>query len=140
VVCHFGLRHPKWGKPSMRMFFLLHSNSSAMLIPVMVSHRLMGMLLSLSGTVAFAKSYPSLNWALATVNVIFGNSSKSGNLFLMSGGKWSDMCQIVLKNSAPSGEHTHGSSVSFFFSYSELGLLLSFNAFMTSVRVFNSFP
>ena len=124
MVCHFGLSFPKWGEPSMRIPFRLHSISSAISIPVMVSHRLIGMLLPVSGSTAIAKSSPSLNWALATMKVASGNSSLVGNLCPVLGGKWSDLCLIVLKNSAPSGEPTHGSSVSCFLSFSELGVVI----------------
>jgi hypothetical protein len=70
VICHFGLSFPKWGEPSMHIPFRLHSISSVISIPVMVSHRLIGMLSPVSGSTAIAKSSPSLNWALATMKVV----------------------------------------------------------------------
>ena len=124
----------------MRMSFRSHSSCSAISIPVKVSHRLIGMLLPVSGSMAIAKSSPSLNWALAIVKVLSVNSSHFGNLFPLLGGKWSDLCLMLLKNSAPSGEPTHGSSVNFCFNFSESGLLLAFNVLITSVRVLNSLP
>ena len=139
-VCHFGLSFPKCGEPSMRLSFRSHSSFSAISIPVTVSHRLIGILLPVLGSMAIANSSPSLNWALAIKKVVFGNSSQFGNLLPVLGGKWSDLCLMVLKNSAPSGEPTHGSSVSFCLSFSESGLLFAFNVLITSVRVLNSFP
>ena len=71
----------------MRMSFRLHSSFSAISIPVMVSHRLIGMLFPVSGSMAIDKSSPSLNWALAIMKVVSVNSSHFGNLLPALSGK-----------------------------------------------------